>query len=464
MTVPDGKTQPRATEALSWGGHVRATLALGLPLAGAQLAQMAINTTDVVMLGWYGTAELAASVLATQAFFVIYMFGGGFAHAVVPIASQAEGRDDHQQVRRSVRMGLWIAGLFGLLAMPVLWSIEPLLTWFKQDPALVKLAGEYMRIAQWGMFPALGALALRSFFSAVSRTQIILWSTIVGTVSNAFFNWVFIFGNLGSPELGVRGAAIASVGSALMIFLVLVFWIATRSYFARYELFVRFWRPDWAAFVEILKLGLPIGITIVAEVSLFFASSVMMGWLGTIALAAHGISLQLISLAFMIPLGLSSAATVRVGQAYGRANGPGLKLAAKSSLVVAAVIAFASALVLWLLARPLVGLFLDNSDPDAAVVLATAIPLLLVAAGFQFFDSMQVTGVGLLRGLKDTRRPLIIAVISYWGIGLPTAYLLGIRAGFDGPGIWSGLAIGLAVAAVALNFRFFRMMRELSFT
>ena len=262
----------------------------------------------------------------------------------------------------------------------------------------------------------------------------------------------------------MRGAAIASVGSALMIFLVLVFWIATRSYFARYELFVRFWRPDWAAFVEILKLGLPIGITIVAEVSLFFASSVMMGWLGTIALAAHGISLQLISLAFMIPLGLSSAATVRVGQAYGRANGPGLKLAAKSSLVVAAVIAFASALVLWLLARPLVGLFLDNSDPDAAVVLATAIPLLLVAAGFQFFDSMQVTGVGLLRGLKDTRRTLIIAVISYWGIGLPTAYLLGIRAGFDGPGIWSGLAIGLAVAAVALNFRFFRMMRELSFT
>lgn len=451
-------------ETMSWAGHVRATLALGLPLVGAQLAQMAINTTDVVMLGWYGTRDLAASVLATQAFFVVMIFGSGFAHAVVPIAAQAEGRGDNQQVRRSVRMGLWVVLAYSVLAMPLLWNTEALLLAAGQEPDLAALAGDYMRIAQWGMFPALIVMGLRAFFSALTRTQPILWATITGVVANGILNYALIFGNFGAPEMGVRGAAIASVGASTMILVVLVIWMRLVPRLAEYTLFVRFWRPDWPAFFEILRLGLPIALTIIAEVGLFFASSVMMGWLGTVPLAAHGIALQLASIAFMIPLGLSNGATVRIGQAFGRADGSGLKRAARTALLVAALLAIFISLLFWLIPDQLIGLFLDRDNPLAGQVLETAVPLLAIAAGFQFFDAMQATGVGLLRGIKDTKTPLMMAVVSYWGVGLPTGYLLGVSSGFDGPGIWAGLAVGLAVAAVLLNGRFFRMERDLAFT
>jgi MATE family, multidrug efflux pump len=461
---PTDRSEGRKAAPMTWPGHVRATLVLGLPLVGAQLAQMLINTTDVVMLGWYGTEQLAAGVLATQAFFLIFMFGGGFAHAVVPIASQAEGRGDSRQVRRSVRMGLWIVTIYGLLVMPLLWNIEPILVAFGQEPNIARMTGSYMHIAQWGMFPALGTLALRSFFSAVSRTQIILWATIAGTLSNGFLNYVFIFGNFGAPEMGLEGAALASLISATVIFLVMLVWILIRPFFSDYVLFQRFWRPDWPDFFEIVRLGFPIAFTIIAEVGLFAAASLMIGWLGVVPLAAHGIALQIISLSFMIPLGMSTAATVRVGQAYARRDGEGMKRAAIASLAIAALIALGAVIILFTAPEQLVSLFLDRDNPNAALVLATAVPLLFVGAGFQFFDGLQVTGVGLLRGLKDTRTPMIMAVVSYWFLGLPTAYLLGFVAGWNGPGIWMGLAIGLAGAAILLNGRYYLLARRLSFT
>ena len=449
---------------MTWLGHVRATLVLGLPLVGAQLAQMLINTTDVVMLGWYGTEELAAGVLATQVFFVTFMFGGGFAHAVVPIASQADGRGDARQVRRSVRMGLWIVTIYGVLVMPLLWNIEPILVLLGQEPKIAHMTGEYMHIAQWAMFSTLGMLALRAFFSAVSRTQIILWATIAGTLSNAFLNYVFIFGNFGAPEMGLKGAAVASLISSIVIFAVMLVWVLIRPVFADYTLFQRFWRPDWPDFFEIVRLGFPIAFTIIAEVGLFVAASIMMGWIGVVALAAHGIAMQIISLSFMIPLGLSSAVTVRIGQSYARADGEGMRRAAIAALGIAAAIALTAAVLFWTIPETLVGLFLDNDNPNAQLVLATAVPLLMVGAAFQFVDGIQVTGVGLLRGLKDTRTPMIMAVVSYWCLGLPTGYLLGIVAGWNGPGVWMGLAIGLAGAAVMLNGRFYVIAKRLSFT
>lgn len=456
--------RPVATDTQSWSAHFRATLALGLPLIGAQIAQIAINTTDVVMLGWYGTTELAASVLATASFFFVYIFGAGFTHAIVPIASQAQGRGDRQQVRRSVRMGLWAALAYAALMMPVLWNLETILVFAGQDPALSKLAGSYMHIAMWGLVPALATLALRAFFSALSQAQAVLWSALAGTLANAVLNYMFIFGNWGAPEMGVRGAALASVLSGLLIFLVLVTWIRLHREFAVYDLFVRFWRPDWHAFREIVRLGLPIGLTVIAEVGLFFASTVMMGWLGTATLAAHGIALQLASIAFMVPLGLSNAATVRVGQAFGRGDGPGLRRAALTAMYVSGGFAVFSALLFFAIPEQLIGLFLDDSKAEAAQVLATAVPLLAIAACFQFADCIQAVGAGLLRGLKDTRVPMILAVVSYWGLGMPAALILGFWFDLGGPGIWWGLAIGLAVAAVLLNVRFFRSIRDLAFS
>nr|WP_244598344.1 MATE family efflux transporter [Pseudohoeflea suaedae] len=451
---------------MTWLGHFRATLVLGLPLVGAQLAQMLINTTDVVMLGWYGTEELAAGVLATQAFFLPFMFGGGFAHAVVPIASQAEGCGDTRHVRRSVRMGLWIVAIYAAVVMPLLWNIESILVFLGQNPAIARMTGSYMHIAQWGMFPALGTLALRSFLSAVSRTQIILWATLAGTLSNGLLNYAFIFGNLGAPEMGLQGAAVASLISATAIFLVMLGWVLSRQVFSDYALFRGFWRPDWPDFFDILRLGFPIALTIIAEVGLFAAASLMFGWLGIVPLAAHGIALQIISLSFMIPLGLSTAATVRVGQAYARRDGEGMRRAAIASLTLSALIAAGAALIIFLAPETLVSLFLDksNAKAHASLVLATAVPLLFVGACFQFVDGLQVTGVALLRGLKDTRTPMIMAIISYWFFGVPTAYLLGFVAGWNGVGIWMGLAIGLGGAAILLNGRYYLLTKRLSFT
>lgn len=438
----------------SWGAHARATLALGLPLVGTQIAQIAITTTDVVMLGWYGTEELAATVLASQAFFVVFIFGIGFSSAVLPLAAQAEGRNDPTHVRRSVRMGMWILLLFSALVMPLLWYLEPVLVALGQKPEIAALAGDYIRIAQWGMFPALMMMALRSFFAARSRAGIVLWSALIGTLVNGVLNYALIFGHFGAPEMGVRGAAVASVISSTVIFLIMAGWAVLHPRHLEYRLFQRFWRPEWPAFFEVFRLGLPIGFTILAEAGLFMAASLMMGWLGTVQLAAHGIAIQLASISFMIPLGLSHAATVRVGQAYGRGDRVSLARAAHTVMGLAVVISFAAGLLFWLVPEALIGLFIDETNVDAADLLAAAVPLLLVAGAFQMVDAIQVIGAGLLRGLKDTRIPMYVAMISYWPIGLSTAYGLGFGLDLGGPGIWAGLAIGLGAAAVLLNLRF----------
>lgn len=438
----------------SWAAHIWATLALGLPLVGTQIAQIAIATTDVIMLGWYGTEELASTVLGSQAFFVVFIFGSGFANAILPLAAQAEGRNDPTHVRRSVRMGMWILLLYAVVAMPLLWQLEPALIALGQKPELAALASDYIRIAQWGMFPAVMMMALRSFFAARSRAAIVLWSALFGTLVNGILNYGLIFGNFGMPEMGVRGAAVASVFSSTVIFLIMAGWALFHPRHQQYRLFQRFWRPEWPAFFEVFRLGLPIGLTILAETGLFLAASVMMGWLGTVPLAAHGIAIQLASISFMVPLGLSNAATVRVGQAYGRGDMPGLARAAHVVMGLSVVISFAAAALFWLLPEALVSLFIDNTNVDAGELLAVAVPLVLVAAAFQIVDAIQVIAAGLLRGIKDTRTPMVIAVISYWPIGLSAAYGLGFGLGYGGPGIWAGLAIGLGVAAVLLNLRF----------
>ncbi|MDA4846821.1 MATE family efflux transporter [Hoeflea poritis] len=443
---------------LSWAGHTRATLALGMPLIGAQLAQMAIGVTDTVMIGWLGAPELAAAVLGAQAFFLFFIFGTGFTLAVMPLAAQAHGRDDVRGVRRSVRMGMWVVLLYSAIVMVPLWMTESILLALGQPEATAALAGDYMRVAQWAMAPSLMIMTFRSYLSALERAQVVLWATVAGTIANAFLNYMFIFGNFGAPRLEVVGAAVASVGTATVTFVLLTLYTVTRGDLKRYQLLVRFWRPDWQAFFEVQRLGWPISATILAETSLFAASSVMIGWIGTIELAAHGIALQLASIAFMFPLGLSGAATVRVGNAYGRKDWVGLGRAGSVSIALAIAITLSLAAVFWIFPEALIGLYLDESNPDAAAVLRHAVPLLFVAAAFQTVDGLQAIGAGLLRGLKDTKVPMIYAVFSYWAIGMTAAYLLAFCWDLGAVGVWWGLAVGLLLAAILMNWRF--MMRE----
>ncbi|MFD2237016.1 MATE family efflux transporter [Aureimonas populi] len=439
----------------SWGAHVRGTLLLGLPLAGAQLAQMSINVADTVLVGRLGTTELAAAVLTTQFFHLVWMLGSGFAIAVMPMAASAAGQGDIVSVRRSVRMGLWVCGLYSAAVMPLMWQTEAIMLALGQDPVVADLCRQYMRVLQWSMFPALAVMVLRSFLSALERPQVVLIVTILGSLFNLLVAYAFIFGRLGAPALGIVGAGVA--GLSTMLFMTLLLAIdSARGALAPYEIFVRFWRPDWPGFFDVIRLGWPIGATIVAEVGLFAASSIMIGWIGTVELAAHGIALQLASIAFMVPLGLASAATVRVGLAYGRHDEVGIGRAARTAVLVGAGVALFAALLFVLIPQALVGAYLDRSTPDAAAVLAYAVPLLAVAAGFQFFDTLQALASGILRGLKDTRVPMILAVVSYWLIGMPAAWLLAFPLGLGAVGVWLGLGIGLLAAAASMSVRFLR--------
>jgi putative efflux protein, MATE family len=305
--------------------HLRALLLLGLPLIGSNLAQMGLHVVDTVMLGWYGVQELAAVVLASGLFFVLFILGSGFSYALMGRVATALGAGDETQVRRDARMTIWLSLLFGALVMPVMWQSGAILLALGQKPAIAALAQEFLRIALFGMIPALIVAVMKGYLSAFERTRVVLLVTVAAVAVNIAMNWLFIFGNLGMPRLGLRGAAISSVVVQSLTALVLLAYAARVPELRRFHLFARFWRPDWEAFRAVARVGLPIGITSVFETGFFQASAIMMGWIGTAQLAAHGIVLQLASLAFMVHLGLSNAATVRAGRALGARDIPRLR-------------------------------------------------------------------------------------------------------------------------------------------
>ncbi|QRM56230.1 MATE family efflux transporter [Sinorhizobium sp. BG8] len=442
----------------SWKSHFLATLALGIPLIGAQLAQLGIHATDVVILGRLGAAHLAAIVLAGQFFFTLFIFGSGFAAAVIPMAAQAHGRGDAVSVRRSVRMGMWVVLFYSLAVVPIFLVAEKILLLAGQKPEVAALAHAYLQIAHWGMAPALLFMVLRGLVSAHGRAGIILYLTLVVLVVNAFLAYGLVLGHFGLPALGMEGAALASLIVNCLSFLLMVAYVRARPELRGYQLFHRFWRADWPALREVVHLGLPISLTILAEVSLFTVASLLMGIIGTIELAAHGIALQLSSIAFMLPFGLAQAATVRVGVAHGRGDRVALVRAAWAALVLATGVAAMGGVLFAVMPETLAGVYLDRSDKDSAAVLAYAVPLVIIAGIFQLVDGLQVVAAGLLRGLKDTRIPMVLALISYWPIGFACASLLAFPVGLGGIGVWYGFLSGLVAAAVLLNWRFFRLM------
>ncbi|MBL4812377.1 MAG: MATE family efflux transporter, partial [Rhodobacteraceae bacterium] len=286
-------------------------LGLGLPLVGAAVAGFMIHMTDTVMLGWYSVTALAAATIGTSLWFVIFIVGAGFGHAVMPLVAEASAAGDEVRVRRVTRMALWLSGLFSCFAMVLLWNAEPILLAMGQVPEVASQARDYLRIAGFGILPALAANVLRAYLGALKLTAVQLWITLAGLVLNALVNYALIFGNWGAPELGIRGAAMASVLLQTLTFVALAVYAAKRL--PQYTLFIRFWRPDPGAMNQVFRLGLPIGLTSLAESGLFTGSAIMMGWIGETELAAHGIALQLTALAFMFHVGMSQAATVQAG-------------------------------------------------------------------------------------------------------------------------------------------------------
>jgi MATE family multidrug resistance protein len=434
--------------------NAREVLFLGLPLAGSHLAQFALHVTDTIMLGWYGVTDLAAGALGATVFFTLFTLGSGFAQAVMPMVATAEAAGQDTEVRRITRMGMWLSIAYGLACIPLMALSEPILLLLGQDPDIAYLASGYLAILGLGMVPALLVMTLKSYLAALGRTQVVLWATVAAVGVNVLFNWLFIYGNLGFPEMGVRGAAWASVIVQIFTFAAMLTYVLWLPQTRRHTLLTRFWRPDWVALQQVNRLGLPIGGAMLAETGLFAASAIMMGWLGAEYLAAHSIALEITALFFMIHMGLSNAGTVLVGRARGHDDIHALRAGARSAITISMSFALLTIGVYFLFGTWMAGLFLSPGDPAREVIIPLAYTLLLVAALFQFADAGQVLAMGLLRGLQDTRVPMVIATFSYWVIGVPASYVLAFPLGWEGVGLWFGLVIGLMVAAVALMTRF----------
>lgn len=434
--------------------HFLPTLALALPLIGSHLARMAIGVTDTLMVARLGVDALAALVLATSLFFILFMAGSGYAMGLMARVATALARDDDTDVRRSTRMALWLSILHAALSAPIMWASGPILVALGQEPRLAALAQEWLLVMAFATPAVLCGMTLNSYLAALGRANVVMWITLAGVPLNVLFNWLLIFGPGPFPAWGIMGAAIASMSVNWIQLAALALFAAQLPEARRFHLFKHFWRPDWAAFRDILVLGLPIGLTTVAEIAMFTGSNLMMGWFGPEALAAHGIALQIASLTFMVHIGLSNAATIRVGAARGAGDALSLRSGAKAALVLSLAFAVLTMAMFILLPRTLTGFYLADSDPAAPAIVALAASLMIYAGAFQVVDAMQVVTLGLLRGVQDTRVPLLLTMVSYWLIGIPAAYVLAFPVGMGPQGLWAGLVAGLSAAAALLLWRF----------
>ena len=441
-----------------WRAEAKAMLALGVPLALSQLAQIAIQTTDVVLLGWLGPEALAAAGLATNVWVIMFLFGLGVVSAVSPIVSQIVGRPEKRgkvrAIRRVVRQGFWAAALLSVPFMAVCWHIQPILRLFGQDPVLAAAAEPFLRALMWGTLPALWFVVLRCFVSAFERTRAVLIVTVCGIVFNAVINYGLIFGNFGLPRLELLGAGIGSAITHSLMTLIMLAYVLRDKRFKRYYILGRLWRADWSRLGEIFRIGLPIGSMWVLEVGVFSGAILLMGLIGTTAIAAHQIAMQCASITFMVPLGMSMAATVRVGLAIGSGDMAGARRAGFTAQALGVGFMAVSCLVFLFAGEHIVGLFLDAARDESAAVMRLAAQLLIVAGIFQMLDGAQSVAAGALRGLKDTRWPLAIALVAYWLIAFPFGVILGFPLNGGAIGIWLGLVAGLVVAAVLLTMRF----------
>jgi MATE family multidrug resistance protein len=450
------------TTSRTWAGtgsELRASLALGWPLVMTNLAQSALVATDVVMIGHLGADALAASVLAASLYQSFAIFGLGLMSATVPLLAAAIGRRLRvvRAARDIVRQGLWSAVLACLPLWLVLWHTESLLVALGQPPGLAAQAAGFMRTLQWALLPHLGYIVLRSFLAARERP---LWTLGVAGVAigfNALADWCLVFGHLGIPALGLRGSGIATTASSTVMFAGLALVLLRHPDFRRWRLFAHWWQPDWRVLGQVWRLGLPVAVTFAFETSIFYAAVVMMGLLGPTELAAHAIAIQIASLCFMVPVGLGQVAAVRVGRAYGAGDTAGARRAGWSAYALTVAFTLGSATVMLLAPHAVIGLFIDPAAPDSAAVAALAVHFLAVGGIFQLADGAQAVVAGMLRGLQDTRVPMLFAALGYWGIGLPLGALLAFPLGVGGVGIWIGLAVGLAVVAVLTTRRWQRL-------
>lgn len=451
-------TRPLPTP--GWWQEFRATLALAAPLALANLLQMLTYAIDVIFIARLGDEQLAASALAVSLFGLVLWAMTSLIGAVAPLIAEAIGSGGPvlRPVRRSVRMALWLAVITGVIGMGICLLLGPIMVATGQQDTIIAFAKEYNYVIVWSLIPMLLAGVLRNFVSALGRPIFATAITALGIFVNGFANYAFIFGNFGAPELGLRGAAVATIITSLFVLGAYVLAIRRDARLHRFHIFGRVWSPDWDRFWQIIRIGTPIGLTVTAEAGIFGAAAFLMGRFGAAELAGHTVALQLAALAFQVPFGVGQAVTIRVGYFYGARDRVGIQRAGWVALAIAIGFMACTASAMVIAPYTLLSIYVDPYAARNAALVGFALQYLVFAATFQLVDGVQAVAAGALRGLQDTRIPMWIAIFSYWVPGFGLAIGLGFFTPLEGTGVWIGLATGLAFAAVLLLWRW--MARE----
>lgn len=450
-----------ASAPADWRGELHALVRLSLPLVGANLLQMAIGAIDVIFVARLTTVDFAAATLGVFAFNLGLFALVGLASAAAPLIAAELGRRSHavREVRRSVRMSLWVA-LGGAVPMFVLLGFgHSLFLLAGQEPEVAARAGHFLEIVRFALFPGVAAVVMRIACAALGRPNWAFAVTLMGLGLGALGNWLLIFGHWGFPALGLAGSALATLAGNIAMALAYALILLFDRRLRRYRLFGRFWRPEWSRLGEIVRLGAPIALSWTFEGALFGGAAVLMGLIGVADVAAHAVALNIAAIAFQIPLGIAQAATIRVGIGYGAADRAWVARAGWVAIALGTGIMGLTAVLIWGMPRLFLSAYLDLSAPENALVVPLAVRFLMVAAAFQLIDGCQVVTAGALRGIQDTRVPMLISGFGYWGIGFVGSVLMAFHLGWGGVGVWLGLALGLAVVAVLLMWRWTRRER-----
>jgi MATE family, multidrug efflux pump len=438
-----------------------ATFAVSWPLVLANIAINIMTATDFMMLGWLSPHSLAAGALAFNLYQPAFLFGIGLVAALSPIAASMIGAGESgERLRRAAHQSFLSVLAISALIWIGLWRTTAILTAIGEPADLAEEAGRYMRGFQWGLAPSLLFVCGRAVFAALERPRPTLVAGLIAAAFNALANYALIFGKFGMPPLGVIGSGLATTLSQMLMFAILVAASLVDPRMRRLRLFALPWLPARRELSALWRLGLPIGVTIVAEVGVFSAATLVMGLISRATLEAHTVALQIASLAFMVPLGLGQAASVRVGHAYGARDPIAIARAGWSAFGMTTLFAIVSASTMIAAPRWLIAPFIDVNAPANADAVALATAFLLVAAIFQIFDASQVALANMLRGLHDSRWPLAIALLGYWAIGAPVGLALGFWTPLGGVGVWIGLATGLAVVAILMLMRWVGKERQ----
>ncbi len=428
---------------------IKQTFQLAYPVIIGQLGLIMMGVVDSLMVGELGAVPLAAASLANSLFFLTIIIGIGVSNVVTPLVAISVGAKKWEQCGIYFRQSLLVNFSVGTFLMIVIYFVADIIKYFHQPPEVIVYASSYMKILSYSVLPLMLFQTYKQFIEGLSSTKPAMVVTLLANIVNIFGNWVFIFGKLGMPELGLDGAGLSTLFCRIFMGIAMMYYVMKSVKFKDYNVNFHFKNINLPIIKKILKLGLPSGFQYFFEIGAFSFAIIMIGWLGAKQLAAHQIAINLASISYMAVLGVSSAGGIRVGNAVGRQNTSEIRRAGFVALFSGSFIMIASGIIFITMRNILPELYINDNE-----VIKIASSLLIIAALFQLSDGTQAVGLGILRGLTDVKIPTFITFISYWLIGLPIGYLLGFNFGYGVQGIWIGLLLGLTSSAILLTYRF----------